>query len=272
METFYNITRLLTVADIAQPIFATFQIDDAPGDVWEEFMEGRDPFDHIGLVMDDGNPVGWTACDMLDHELTRIEACMDRITSGCIIASTTPLIESLGLFDQDVEKTIYFVLTNTGITHFLNYSHFTRPPFVACLLVLVIGLEQLMLEICKAEPMHWVANLSEGRLRKATEVYEMRGFPQSEDGKWYADRVIECTTLIDKFEILRKDSKVREISPAVTFGATRIEGLRNWAAHPTREPLPSASDLVPLIDTIETLYAQLEEVRAQCPLYPLRSP
>ena len=34
METFYNITRLLTVADIAQPIFATFQIDDAPGDVW----------------------------------------------------------------------------------------------------------------------------------------------------------------------------------------------------------------------------------------------
>ena len=272
METFRKITQLLTVADIAQPISATFLINDTTERAWEEFVESSagDPFDQIGLVMDGTTLVGSVSCDMLQEDVT-VEACMEPIPCECIVASTTPLIDSLRLFHQD-KRFYYFVLTNTKITHFLNYSHFTRPSFVACVLVLVIGLEQLMLEICKVEPMRWLEKLSEGRLQKAKKVYEMRGFSQSKDGKWYPDRVIECTTLIDKFQMLGKDSKVREISPAVKFGAKRIEDLRNWAAHPTSEPLLGASDLVPLIDRIETLYAQLEEVRAQCPLHPPRSP
>ena len=114
---------------------------------------------------------------------------MEPLTSDCIMASTTPLIDPLTLLSRDDNRHIYFVLTNAEITHFLRCSHFTRLPFVTCLLVLVIGLEELMLDICNLEPMHWVERLSKGRFEKALEVYQLRGYAKSAEGKVYLDRI-----------------------------------------------------------------------------------
>ena len=62
-----------------------------------------------------------------------------------------------------------------------------------------------MLKITKTNPVSFLTNLPEGRLNNAKKIYRLRGLSLNEENKEFDSKLVECTTFIDKFTMLRKN-------------------------------------------------------------------
>jgi hypothetical protein len=266
MSTFKELSQLIRVNDICDPFIAEFDISKSVGSVNQEWAidlcaeRALDPMEQIALVKQNHKIIGWIGFDMLESSKTLYE-CMEPISGDILISSDTPLLEAIHTVCRRNDS-IYLVLRGNRFIGFLGYSHFHKLPFRMCLFALLIDLEKIMLDIIKLNPTSFLKNLSEGRLNYAKKIYGYRGLSLNEENKEYESKLIDCTTFIDKFKILRKNSVVIQKCPNIKSNFTNIaEKIRNSIAHPEGEKsglLPiNREELIPFMQWAEELQIQL---------------
>lgn len=266
MSTFKELSQLINVNDICEPFIGKFDNSRSIESVWEEWSidlcneKALDPMEQIALVQQHQKIIGWIGFDMLDSSKTLYE-CMDPIGGDILISSDTPLLEAINTVCSRNDS-IYLVLKGNQFIGFLEYSHFYKLPFRMCLFALLIDLERMMLKITKSDPTSFLKNLSKGRLDHAKKIYGYRGFSLNKENKEYDSNLIDCTTFIDKFKMLRKNPVVIQKCPNIKSKFTNIaEKIRNSIAHPEGQEsrlLPIKREkLLPFIQWSEELQIQL---------------
>lgn len=269
MQVFHRIAHLLTVNDISDPV-NRFDISQSVAEVNEQWMEECTgaPDDEIAIVTDGRAVVGWLYFEQLLAD-TPLSQCMAPLPADAILSSNTPLIDAVQILNSRSHD-IYFVLTHGEITSWFASSHFFRLPFKLCLLALVLGLEQLMLEVLASDSDKYLDHLSAGRRTIALGVYKNRRYRLDKEGQPYTRRLIDCTNLIDKFTMLRRDPLLLSECPAIKPKGTwvGIESLRNRLVHPDSEDelFPfgrHVDELSSVIANVEKLYEELERFLAK---------
>jgi hypothetical protein len=268
MSTFKVLSELISVNDICEPFIGEFDNSENVETVWEVWgidlcgEKGLDPMEQVALVTSNQKIIGWIGYTMLDTSKTLYE-CMEPISGDMLISSNTPLLEAIHVYCSR-NISIYLVLKGDRFIGYLHYSHFHKLPFRLCLFALLMDLERTLLEIIKSDPTSFLKNLTEKRVNYAKKVYRDRGLSLNDENKEYDSNLIECTTFIDKFIMLRKNPVIVQKCPNINskFINTAKE-IRNSIAHAEGEEesglLPiNEEEFLPFIQWIEELQLQLD--------------
>lgn len=266
MSTFKALSQLISVNDICESFIGEFDNSQSVNSVFEEWSidlcseKALDPMEQIALVKSNQKIIGWIGFDMLESSKTLYE-CMEPISGDILISSDTPLLEAIHIVCRRNDF-IYLVLKGNRFIGFLEYSHFHKLPFRMCLFALLIDLERMLLEITKSDPTSFLRNLTEEKLNYAKKIYGYRGLSLNKENKVFDSKLIECTTFIDKFKMLRKNPAIVQKCPNINSKFTNTaEKMRNSIAHPEGEKsglLPiKREELLPFIQWAEKLQLQL---------------
>lgn len=257
---FRNFGNLILVKNICSPIRNTYEADTPSQVVWEEWMEdSADPNQHIGLVARDKQIEGWFGFDMLKPNSLLCD-CMGVILPKMIISADTSILEVIPLF-TDKTKIFYLVLQGTSFIGVLDFRDIFKLPFRLALFALILQIEKLMLDIILTAPNFSVSLLSQGKVEKAKDVYHRRGYSYDNNGQPYASTLLECTTLIHKFNILKKCRKTRLLIPELQSNFTEVaERMRNELAHPStnNDEILSRDILVPFVNWAEQFQQSMQ--------------
>lgn len=267
MSTFKALSQLITVNDICESFIGEFDISQTVEDVWKKWAIDLctenmiHPMDQIALVNRNNKIIGWLGFDMLDSSKPLIE-CIEPINGDTLISSDTPLLEAIKTVCSE-DNTIFLVLSRTKFIGFLHFNHFHKLPFRMCMFALLIDLERAMLEIIKSKASFYLKKLSDGRLVKAKNIYGHRKYKLSYDNEEFDSLLLDCTTFVDKFLMLRKDPAFVNYCPNINNKLAKVaEEVRNLIAHPENEEiglLPiKKEELLPLINWIEEFQVQLK--------------
>lgn len=235
-----RIAETITVGDICSPFIGQYSPSDSGSDVrqdWDSKLSNvrhETPFDHIGLVLKDGVPVGTIGYESLEEE-RNIWATMDKLSWRSVVGGETPLIEAAKLFGEK-SPFVFLVLRRNELTGWMSYYHLLGIPFRACLFALFLALEQAMLDVVATTPSLAVSKLRQSRLDAAKRVYLARGHELDKVGEPSPRLLLECTHFIDKATIIGECASTASAIPAVTDKAVnKAEKIRNSLAHPTRD-------------------------------------
>ena len=219
MSTFKVLSELIRVDDICEPFIGEFDNSQSVESIWEEWSmdlcdeKGLDPMEQIGLVKSNQKIIGWIGFDMLESSKTLYE-CMDPISEDILISSDTPLLEAIHIVCRSNDF-IFLVLKGNRFIGYLHYGHFHKLPFRLCLFALLMDLERMLLEISKSDPTSFLEKLTPERLNYAKKIYEYRFLSSNEENKVFDSKLIECTTFIDKFKMLRKNPVIIKKCPNI---------------------------------------------------------
>jgi hypothetical protein len=273
ISPFRQLARSITVADICSPFIATFRATDCVSEVFDEWAvvlcgeRGMDPMEQIALVQEGDRVSGWVGFDMLAADKGMSE-CMDPITPDLILSADTSLIDAAGAFAKN-STPLFFVLRGNHFAGWLSYKDMHKPPLRLCLFAMLINLERMLLDAASFSPQEAIGTLSEGRLGKAREIYDIRNYGPDEEGKPYIAKLLECTTIADKLGMARKITKTRTSVPSLANSrqCSCVEKLRNEIAHPGMEEkssfLVARDKLWPFIEWAETLESELGQFLEQ---------
>lgn len=267
---FRQLAYLITIEDICSPFLTTLDADRSVArELWEEWEidlcleRGLDPMAQIALVERRGEIQGWIGYDMLETDRTIFD-CMERIPPDMILTSDTSLVEAVAVFGTS-SRPFFLVLKGNRFIGWLSYTDLHKLPLRLCLFAMLINIERLLLDVALISPQASIGFLSEGRLKKAGEIYSIRQYNYDEKGKPYNGRLLECTTIVDKILIARKFTNVREMVRTLDNAkfCAELEKLRNEIAHARLEERSSSlltrERLWPFIEWAETLESELEE-------------
>lgn len=264
--SFELLTRLITVRDLAQPIFGQFDVSESVADVFETWNEtcmdtGQNPMDGIALATEHGRPVGWFGFDML-HEGKLIRDCADPLLPNNMLSANTPVLEAAKAFDVRGAHH-YFILNENRIDGWMGYGDLFKLPFRLCLFALLLGIEQLASDLAHTQPRSALAALSPGLLEGAKRTYAKRGLGLDPDGKEYDSSLLDCTTFAGKIKILRKNFKGKVPACSNRLFDT-AEDMRNSLAHPRNEgqvsELLERGVLLPFLNWATEIQAQMKRV------------
>lgn len=266
MSTFRKINNLITVNDICEPFIGIFDNFQNADDLWEKWTidlcseKGLDPMAQIALVKNNQKKIGWIGFDMLESSKTLSEN-MEPITSNIIISSNTPLLEAIHIVINGNDL-IYLILRGNDFVGYLTYNHFNKLPFRMSLFSLVIDLESSMLKMIKSQPKSFFNKLNRRRIKKAENRYKYFFSSNKKDDVKYTSKLIDCTTLIDKFTMLKRTKNIVQKCPNIKNRSQidMVDKLRNSIAHPKEETssLPiNKEELIPFIQWVEELQKQL---------------
>ena len=238
-------------------------------DVWEEWYDlcsnpGTDPYDQLALVACDQEIQGWIGFDMLLAVKKTMADCMERIEPNTIMTADTSLFDAVKAFSTS-SQSIFFILKGNKFVGWISYTDLHKPPFRLCLFAMLINLERILLETLLVFPTESVAVLSEGRLSKAKQIYELRKYSYDDKSAPFPARLLECTTIADKIRITKKLPNIRQSLPSLAHSKwiNDIEVLRNEIAHPGLQERSSSllarEKLWPFIQWIESLESELED-------------
>jgi hypothetical protein len=219
--------------------------------------------DQVALVLQQGKVAGWVAYDML-HTGKRLIDCVASIDPNSIVSADTPVLDVTRAFTAETPW-FYFVLQGHEFHGWLSYQDLHKLPFQVCLFALLLSVEQSMLEVAQGFAQDAISLLSEGRRRKAEDVFDQRGYRVGEDGAKAAHRVLECTSFVDKFTVLRRKDDVAARAPALHSELRNVaERLRNAIAHPgpgdRTAALLGRDELWPFIQWAEQLQDQMQSL------------
>jgi len=170
-----RIAETITAGDICSPFIGEYSPTDSGSVVrqdWDSKLwntRHESPFDHIGLVLKDGAPVGTIGYESLEEERS-IWATMEKLSWKSVVAADTPLIETAKLFNEK-SPFVFLVLRRNELVGWMSYHHLLGIPFRACLFALFLALEQAMLDVVATNPNVAVGKLRQGRLDGAKRVY-----------------------------------------------------------------------------------------------------
>ena len=264
---FGQLAHLITVGDICSPFIATLDAKRSVADVFVEWgvdlcaERHLDPMEQIALVETDGKIGGWIGYDMLEAGKT-IRQCMDEIVPDAILTADTSILEAVSTFFASTLP-FFLVLRGNHFVGWLSYGDMHKPPLRLCLFAMLINLERLLLAALLKTPQEATSRMSAGRLNKAREIYRLRQYGVDRAGEPYASKLLECTTLADKFAIASKTRALTAGIPALLHkkGRSAAEELRNELAHPGMEEgsskLLTRESLWPFIQWAEELTKEL---------------
>ena len=267
MSTFKALSQLITVNDIYESFIGEFDNSQSVEDIREEWSIDLcaenmiHPMDQIALVNHNNKIIGWLGFEMLDSSKPLIE-CIEPINGDTLISSDTPLLEAIQTVCSG-DNTIFLVLSGNKFIGFLHFDHFHKLPFRVCMFALLIDLERTMLEIIKSKASFYLKKLSDGRLVKAKNIYGHRKYKLNHDNEEFDSLLVDCTTFVDKFLMLRKDPTFLNYCPNINNKLAKVaEEVRNLIAHPENEEiglLPiKKEELLPLINWIDEFHVQLK--------------
>lgn len=219
-----------TVIDIAVSLEIHASPSSSMISVWEELMERGG--DEICLVKDQHRFCGFL--EPTDFGVGNMERSAGeiakQISPAQIVAASMPIFDLLPLFEKHY---FFFVLTRNEITHVVSFNHIDELPMKLCLFSLFMELESEMLQHLtsrSADSGKYLSYLSAGRLCKARKLCALKFKDETND------RLLLCTTFIDKMTIFQRDQRLSKLLPftsklsAKDFFLT-VERLRNSIAH-----------------------------------------
>lgn len=239
---FLKLAQLLTVGDICTPFLYKFDINESTEVVFEGFGElcfegGLDPMEQIALATKDGETEGLVYYEMLYTE-KKFSECLTEIKPDAIMSSSTSLINAVRAFSNSSHP-VFLILHEKWFKGWLTYKNLHTPAFRYCLLAMLITLEQTILDTILSFPNESIKCLTDGRLTKAKELYIIRKYNYNDKNETFPSKLLECTTFIDKFSILRKLIKTGVIKAIPVLEDKEFcrvaEKLRNEIAHPGLE-------------------------------------
>jgi hypothetical protein len=266
---FRELAYLVSVSDICSPFLASFEGTRTVAEVFEWwsvdicFERNLDPNEQLALVTTEGRVVGWIGFDMLEAGKQLIE-CMEPITPDSILSSDTSLFDAVTAFATSPNH-FFLVLRGNHFIGWLSYTDLHKPPLRLCLFAMLINLERMLLEVALRSPKESVQVLPDGRKENARKVYAIRKYNYSDTGEPYESKLLECTTIIDKFTIARRTKTVLSQVPTLDNVSlcNTAERVRNEIAHPGLEEqssdLLSRENLWQFIQWAETLESQLQK-------------
>ena len=127
----------------------------------------------ISLVLAGDRPVGWIALDSLDSTKGNVASAANSIPADGMVSADTPVLELVKLF-SDNSSPFYFVLQESQITGTVHYEDLLGPPFKLCMFALTLELEVAALGLALKTPLASWSVLSEGRQKKAFDVYRQK--------------------------------------------------------------------------------------------------
>ena len=269
MSTFKELAKLIIVSDICESFIGEFDKSQSAESVWEEWLvdlcdeKALDPMEQFALVKSNQKTIGWIGFEDLDSSKKTLCECMEPIRGNILISSDTPLLEAIRVVCRSNDF-IFLVLKGNRFIGWLNYGHFYKLPFRMCLFALLIDLERVLLRLTMSNPTLFLKKLTPNRLKKTKETYRKRGFSLNKEGKEFDSKLIECTTFIDKFNMLIENPVIVQKCPNINNKLRNTaEVIRNYAAHPEGEKsglLPIKKEkLIPFIEWAEELRQQLDD-------------
>lgn len=266
MSTFKSLSQLITVNDICEPFIGTFDSSQHIKEIREKWsmelsLENNiHPMDQIALVSSDKKIIGWLGYDMLNKPT--LTECIAPVNEGILLSSDTPLIEAIKTVCNS-EDPIFLVLKGNKFIGYLNFNHFNKLPFRISLFALLLDLESTMLNLIKSDASFYLKKLSDNRLEKAKNIYGHRKYKLDGNNEVFPSLLVDCTTLIDKFLMLRKNADFVKHCPGINNRYAKVaEETRNLIAHPENEEiglLPiKKEELLPLIEWVEEFHVQLK--------------
>jgi hypothetical protein len=269
MSTFEELSKLIMVSDICESFIGEFDESQSVESIWEEWSidlcdeKNLDPMEQFALVKSNQKTIGWIGYEDLESPKKTLFECMEPIRGDILISSDTPLLEAIYIVCRKGEP-IYLILKNNKFIGWLYYNHFHKLPFRMCLFALLIDLERMLLRLTMSNPTLFLKNLSKKRLDKAKETYEHRYLSSNKEEKIFDSKLINCTTFIDKFNMLNKNPEIVQKCPNINNRLRNTaEVIRNYAAHPDGEKsglLPiNREKLIPFIEWAEELRQQLDD-------------
>jgi hypothetical protein len=267
---FRQLASSVTVSEICTPILAYFDVNQTGEEIWEEWNidlcdeKGLDPAEQLCLVVDRGKYVGWLDY-IIEHKSMKLKLreFMYPITPDLIISSDISLFNTVKVFDAN-QSAFYLVLKEHDIIGWVTYSDLHKPPLRLCLFAMLINIEKLILSIAMQKPAESFSLLTMQRQEKAKKVYITRQYKFEGVDDFYYSKLLECTTLADKFTFLRKSKiKVKHFPSLLKEEYCKLaERLRNEITHPSYHEqssnLLTRENLWPFIQWAESLEGELE--------------
>jgi len=269
MSTFEELSKLISVTDICEPFIGEFEHSQSVESVWEEWIQdlcdekNLDPMDQFALVKSNQKIIGWVGFEDLDSDKKTLFECTKPITGNILISSDTPLLEAIRVVCRSKDF-LFIVLKGNQFIGWLWYNHFHKLPFRMCLFALLIDLERMLLKLTMSNPTLFLGNLNPNRIDNAKKIYRNRRYSLNKEGKEFDAKLIECTTFIDKFNMLIENPVIVQKCPNINNKLRNTaEVIRNYAAHPEGEKsglLPIKKEkLIPFIEWAEELRQQLDD-------------
>jgi hypothetical protein len=202
---FRELANLVKVGDVFSPFIGQYERTQSVGEVFDDWSvlcgeEGIDPMDQIGLVVDSGKPGGLVAFEDLIAD-KQLAECISPISPTAVMSADTPILEAIEAF-ASATPYFYVVLRGNTFIGWLSYDDIHKLPFRLCLFALLISIEKAALDLLQRDPRHAISRLREGRVINAQKIYRQRGYRTDEQGKEHAGLLLDCTTFVDKFEII----------------------------------------------------------------------
>lgn len=296
-EILTRMAALVTVGDVCGDILTTFDagtsIPEATG-IWQNACLDRvpsDPLAYVSLVMKEGEVVGWLDFSDLVVEPDRTgtaEACMTNIKVGSLVASETPLLEAVKLFDAR-SPYCFLVIRGTAIVGAFSYQDLLSVPFRSCLFAMLLSIEQGILDIAQTDAALAVSKLkkdTKGRLEKRvkkrlpsgqtvnpSQIIEQASFFEVLDILKSCSMTMRRLTLFNASYI--KQRRIYRLKTGVAAAEVKQEQklrvdqaieLRNALAHPSRpwriSQLLPKEDLKAFISWLTEFEGQLAEYLA----------
>lgn len=244
LELFSTEIKVVHIAERLQSLEASAALG-----VAQEFMEERD-FDVIGVVQDD-HLVGYVARHARGAP-TCGEATLP-LNSELLIADSTPLYALMPILTK---RPWVFVLGRPGEFSIVTRGDLQKAPFRMLVAGIVTLLEMQMLRLVRAyfSGDSWRGLLSEGRLKKATDLYQERTNRNEQID------LADCLQFADKRDLLLRRQEFREkLSVSRRTGERllrKVESLRDTIAH--GQDLVESRNWDELFETIRYAHATLE--------------
>lgn len=265
---FRELANLVKVGDVFSPFIGQYERTQSVGEVSDDWWvrcgeEGIDPMDQIGMVVDNGKPEGLVAFEdlMADKQLSE---CMSPISPTAVMSADTPILEAVKAF-ANATPYFYAVLRGNTFIGWLSYEDIHKLPFRLCLFALLISTEKAALDVLQRDPKQAISRLRDGRVIHAQEIYRQRGYRKDEQGKEHAGLLLDCTTFVDKFQIILRSENLKSKLPALSRDFANVaEKLRNEIAHASQGQKSSVllkrESLLPFIESAVKLQEQLLEL------------
>jgi len=272
-QAFAQLTKNITVNDLLNDFIAIYDINRSLEEVqndWQIQLGSIDLEleDQISLVRSKGEIVGYinaldiyTPDDPIDN--LNLEQFIHPLKSSMIVSCDTSLIDYVLIAGND-EHFAHFVIKANKFVGWVSYNDLNKSAFHLCLFSLFLDLEEKLLYALRKTPKFAFDQLEKDRQNKALGLYgkKFKRF-SSITGEPFPPKLLECTMMIDKFEMMTRIPLAVELVPSLEERDNwrLAKKIRDIIAHPSvgEDILEKTQkkDLVPFIGWILKLTNQL---------------
>lgn len=238
---FKEISSMITAKEICRPFAGTYALDTNPELLFESLFESAsekesNPLDEIILITKENQIVGYMGLEDISDDNNSFD--VEPISVMNVISSNATLYDLAKAFYYS-DKSLLIVLDGYSYIGFIFFSDLKSTYFQMSLLAMILNCEKLILNFIKDYIYLLPTILKPGRYDKTLELYKLKGYKYKDNGEPFLDKLLDCTTFIDRFNIAqsltKENSQVRSLKNKKFINLS--ESLRNNIAHPASENL-----------------------------------